>query len=223
MSKVAKIKPVKAQVSEETTTEGGALGRKRDHTLDARIIEAAINILAEAGFDSMTMDMVAAGAKVGKATVYRRWDSKAELVRDALIWMSRSSVELENLPDTGTLRDDLLALLKPYSMENSERKLRVLARLGSFFSEHRELAKEATIGISEPWTEINRALMQRALERGELSVNADIEMACQVIVSMTFYYSLTQNKSFDKASYSALLDNILLPALKNAVVRLKLE
>jgi AcrR family transcriptional regulator len=215
MSKVENIKPVKAKVSKEATKKSAALGRKRDDTLDERIIEAAINILAEVGFDSMTMDMVAAGAKAGKATVYRRWVSKAELVRDALIWMSRSSVELDRLPDTGTLRGDLLALLKPYSTENSERKLRVLARLGSFFSEHRSLAKEATIGISKPWTEVNRELMQRAVKRGELSAKADIETACQVIVSMTFYYSLTQNKSFDKASYSALLDNILLPALKN--------
>ncbi|NEL61347.1 TetR family transcriptional regulator, partial [Escherichia coli] len=106
--------------------------------------------------------------------------------------------------------------LKPYSTEKSERKLRVLARLGSFFSEHRDLAKEATIGISEPWTEVNRALMQRAVKRGELSAKADIELACEIIVSMTFYYSLTHNKSFDTVSYEVLLDNILLPALKNS-------
>jgi AcrR family transcriptional regulator len=216
MIKVEKIKPFKARESDEEMRESATLGRKRDQTLGTRIIEAAVNILAEVGFDSMTMDMVAAGAKAGKATVYRRWGSKAELVRDALIWMSRSSVQLDDLPDTGTLRGDLLALLKPYSMENSERKLRVLARLGSFFSEHRELAKEATAGISEPWTEVNHALMRRAVERGELPADADIETACQVIISMTFYYTLTQNKSFDKASYSALLDNILLPALKNS-------
>ncbi len=211
MSKAKEVKSVKAEISKESTP----LGRKRDHTLDARIIEAAIEILAETGFDNMTMDMVAARAKSGKATVYRRWTSKAELVRDALIWMSRSSVELDNLPDTGTLRGDLLALLKPYSTEYGERKLRVLAGLGSFFSDQQKLAEEATAGIFEPWTEINRALMQRAVERGELPALANIEMACEVIISMTYYYSLGQNKAFDKDAYSALLDNILLPALKN--------
>lgn len=216
MSKVKEVKPVKTKTSKEVTKEPPALGRKRDHTLDTRIIEAAIDILAEMGFDSMTMDMVAARAKAGKATVYRRWASKAELVRDALIWMSRSSVELNHLPDTGALQSDLLALLKPYSIEHGERKLRVMAGLGSFFSEHQRLAEEATAGIFGPWTEVNRMLMRRAVERGELPAQADIEMACEVIVSMTFYRSLTQSKTFDKDSYSALLDNILLPALKNS-------
>lgn len=71
-------------------------------------MEAVIDILAEAGFDGMTMDMVAARAKTGKATVYRRWSSKLELVRDALTWMNRNHHELDLLPDTGSLRSDLL-------------------------------------------------------------------------------------------------------------------
>ena len=198
------------------TKEIAVLGRKRDHTLDARIIEAALEILAEAGFDSMTMDMVAARAKAGKATLYRRWPSKGELVRDAVIWMSRSSVELEHLPDTGSLRGDLLAVLRPYSKDFGERKLRVLAGLGSFFSEHRKLAEEATAGIFEPWTAVNRALMLRAIERGEIAKGADVDMACEIVVSMTSHRTLTLSKPFDKAFYSDLLDKILLPALRNS-------
>ena len=191
------------------------LGRKRDHTLDTRLIEAALDILADAGFDSMTMDMVAAKAGAGKATLYRRWPSKAELVRDALIWMSKGSVDLELLPDTGTLRNDLLALLKPYSIEYGERKLRVLAKLGSYFSEHPKAAEDVMAGIFDPWTAINRRLMQRAIERGELPAQADIETACQVIIAMTSHRSLSQHKSFGPFDYARLIDNILLPALKN--------
>lgn len=190
------------------------LGRKRDDTLDTRIIEAAIDILEDVGFDSMTMDMVAGRAKAGKATVYRRWDSKAELVRDALVWMSTSSVNLADLPDTGTLRGDLLGVMKPYSLEYSQRKLRVLAGLGSFFSEHKKLAEDVNEQIFGPWTEVNRRLMQRALERGEIANEAGIEMACQVIVSMTLYRTVTLNKPFDKDIYSDLLDDLLLAALK---------
>lgn len=216
MRKVKEVTPVEPESSKEETKKSTALGRKRDDTLDARIIEAAIDVLAEVGFDSMTMDMVAASAKAGKATVYRRWSSKAELVKDALIWMSRNSVELNRLPDTGTLRGDLLALMKPYSTEYSERKLNVLAKLGSFFSENRKLAEEATAGIFEPWTNVNRTLMKRAVERGEISAASDIEMACEVINAVTSYRTLTQNKPFNRNSYAILLDNILLPALKNS-------
>ena len=201
-------------MSKTEIKKAATVGRKRDDTADARIIDAAIDILAEAGFDSMTMDMVAASAKVGKATVYRRWNSKAELVRDALIWMSKASVNLDTLPDTGTLRGDLLALLKPNSTEFSRKKFRVLAGLGSFFSEHQKLAEEANAGIFEPWANINRRLMRRSIERGEISAKADIEMACQIIISMTVYRTVTLRKHFDKRLYSTLLDNILLPALK---------
>ncbi len=129
--------------------------------------------------------------------------------------MSRGSVELEHLPDTGTLKDDLLALMKPYSSEYSERKLRVLAKLGSYFSEHGQIAEEAISSIFGPWTELNRTLMLRAIKRGELPAHAEIEMACEVIISMTSHRSLTQKKAFTKADYAALLDHILLPALKS--------
>ncbi|WP_310552175.1 TetR/AcrR family transcriptional regulator [Paenibacillus glufosinatiresistens] len=130
-------------------------GRKRDHTRDAQILEAAIEILAEAGFDGMTMDMVAARAKAGKATMYRRWSSKTELVRDALTWMNRNHLELDLLPDTGTLRGDLLALLKPQSIEEGERKLRVLAGLGSLFTQNSESINGE---IFEPWAAVNLEL-----------------------------------------------------------------
>ena len=60
------------------------LGRKRDHTRDAEILDATIEVLAETGSDGMTIDMVAARAKAGKATVYRRWASKPDLVLDAV-------------------------------------------------------------------------------------------------------------------------------------------
>ena len=63
-------------------------------------------MLAETGYDGMTIDMVAARAKAGKATLYRRWASKAELVLDAVACMKSSDVDLDRLPDTGTLRGD---------------------------------------------------------------------------------------------------------------------
>jgi AcrR family transcriptional regulator len=197
----------------EPDTTPKPLGRRRDPTRDKDILEATLDILAEIGFDSMTMDMVAARAKAGKATLYRRWPSKAELVRDALIGMSGASVNLEQLPDTGNLRDDLLGVLKPFSSEHYEKKFRVLAGLGSFFAQHEKISEEAMAGIFEPWTRVNLDFMRRAIERKELPEDADIAMACNVIVAMTSYRSF-RCKPFDKTFYATLLDNILLPGLK---------
>ena len=191
------------------------LGRKRDHHRDQDFLEATLDILAEAGFDSMTMDLVAARAKAGKATLYRRWQSKELLVRDALIGMSRNSIEVDHLPDTGSLRDDLLAVVKPHSMEYNERKLKVLAGLGSFCTQHQKLYDEALAGIFGPWIEVNTALMKRAMERKELPRDADIAAACEVIVSMTAFRTSIQRQHFDKACYQTLLDHILIPGLKS--------
>ena len=74
------------------------LGRKRDHTRDTQILEAAIDVLAEMGFDGMTIDMVAARAEAGKATIYRRWPSKADLVLDAVAYMKAGELDLSASP-----------------------------------------------------------------------------------------------------------------------------
>lgn len=188
-------------------------GRKRDPARDVVILEAAIDVLAEVGFDSMTMDMVAARAKAGKATVYRRWDSKAEMVRDALILMNRKSLELDSLPDTGTLRGDLLAMLKPQSVQARERKYRVFAGLGSFFSQHPDFAETGKAGLYEPWTIANRTLMQRAVQRGEFPAGADIETACLVAVSMAAFRGIIQSKPLDKRFFAEMIDSAIVPIL----------
>jgi hypothetical protein len=146
--------------------------------------------------------------------VYRRWASKPELVRDALIWMSRGSIDPDFIPETGSLRGDLLAVRRPYTAEFAERKLKVLAGLGSFYADHRTLAEETMEGIRAPWTKINRILMQRAQQRGEISAHADIELACAVIISMSPLGSFTPGKAPVREDYIALLDRMILPALR---------
>lgn len=190
------------------------LGRKRDHQRDQVILDAALLILAESGFDAMTMDQVAARAKAGKATLYRRWPSKGELVRDALIGMSRNSIEVDRLPDTGNLRDDLLGVMKPYPPEYTERKMKVLSGLGSFSVQHPALYDEALAGIFKPWVEINTSLIARAIRRGELPPGADAALTCELIVAVTAFRTSIQRKPFEKADYRKLLDKVLLPALK---------
>jgi AcrR family transcriptional regulator len=201
---------VKGMAANKKTAQ---VGRKRDESLDELILDAAIDILAETGYDRMTMDMVATRAKTGKATIYRRWSSKARLVRDALVSMSSQSVELKKLPDTGTLKGDLLAILKPHSADRQQKKSQVIRGLGSFFSENQEMAEETLADIFEPLNKVNRFLMQRAQERGEVGPEADIESACEMIISMITHRTQILFQSFDKEYYEKVLDGILLPAL----------
>lgn len=189
-------------------------GRRRDPGRDAAILDAAIEVLAESGYDGMTMDMVAARAKAGKATVYRRWSSKAELIFEAVRHIKRRQVDLEHLPDTGTLRGDLLALFKPQSVEEAEHKLGVMAGLASVLLQNPQLADAGDAAIVQPWALVNRMLMKRALERGEISANADIDAASQVLPSMAAYRALIQRKPFDLTFLTTMIDGVLLPALK---------
>lgn len=201
--------------SEGERTHTTRLGRKRDPSRDDDLLDATLDVLAEAGYRGLTMDMVAARAGAGKATIYRRWPSKEALILDAIARMKHIQVGLDRLPDTGTLRGDLLALFKPQSIEEGERRLRIMTGLASLLSEHQELAEAVNAVMIEPWAAAHRIFMQRALERGEISAEADIESVSQIIPSMAAYRALIQRKPFEKEFLVSLIDGVLLPALRN--------
>jgi AcrR family transcriptional regulator len=83
-------------------------GRPIDHTRDAAILAATRELICEVGYDRLTVEAVALRAHAGKATLYRRWPSKAALVLDA---MRERHDDVAALPDTGELRSDLIEAL----------------------------------------------------------------------------------------------------------------
>jgi AcrR family transcriptional regulator len=190
-------------------------GRKRDPSRDVEILNATLDVLVEVGAGRLTMDMVAARAGAGKATIYRRWTSKAELVIDAVAHMKRSQVDIERLPDTGTLRGDLLGLFKPQSIEEGERKLKIMTGLAALLSQDQALADAANDAVVLPWAEAHLALMQRAATRGEISASADLGTLSQVVPSMAAYRTLVQRKPFDFAFLVSMVDGVIMPALLN--------
>ncbi|WP_264479150.1 TetR-like C-terminal domain-containing protein [Lichenihabitans sp. PAMC28606] len=159
------------------------------------------------------MDMVAVRAKAGKATVYRRWSSKGDMVLDAVAQMKREQVDLSNLPDTGSLRGDMLALFKPSTVEESERKLRALAGLSALLAQDASLSGAASNAIVEPWVEANRAVLRAAIARGEIAADAPVETMATIIPSLAAYRSLIERKPFDRAFLVEMIDHVLLPAL----------
>ena len=188
-------------------------GHKRNHARDPEILDAALQVLAETGYDGMTVDMVAARAKAGKATLYRRWPSKAELVIDAVACMKKGDIDFEHLPDTGTLRGDLIAMIKPHSIEDGERKLQVMAGLVSILSRAPDLAEAVNAAIVEPRAAANRIFFRRAADRGEISPDCDIELLSLIVPSMAAYRVLVLRKPVDRPFLVSLIDGVLLPAL----------
>ena len=189
------------------------VGRPLDVTRDADILDAALDVLAEEGFDGMTIDMVAARAKAGKATLYRRWPSKTELVIDAVACMKNKDINFDDLPNTGTLRGDLVAMIKPPSIRDGERKLKVMTGLVSLLARNPELAEAARVAIVAPRAEINRRFLQRAIDRNEIRADIDVPMIANISPSMVTYRTIMLGKHVDRDFLVAIIDKIILPAV----------
>ncbi|MBN9186999.1 MAG: TetR/AcrR family transcriptional regulator [Microbacterium sp.] len=189
------------------------LGRKRDHSRDPEILEAALDVLTECGYDGMTIDMVAARAKAGKATLYRRWPSKSELVLEAVGCMKSSHVDLSSPPDTGTLRGDLVAMVRSPTLRDSERKLKVMAGIVSMIARDPELAVAARQALVEPRARANRIIFQRAIDRGEIPADADVDTLCMISPSLVSYRVLMLGEHVDRAFLLHVIDHIILPAV----------
>lgn len=188
------------------------VGRKRDHTRDAPILDATLAVLAETGYEGMTIDLVAARAGTARATVYRRWATKADLVLAAAARLSETDVGLTQLPDTGSFRDDVLALFVPDTPGDQQVRLQALIGLLMVAKTDTRLAHAATRAGVGPWIEANRVLMQRAVERGEFPP-ADIETLAQVIPMMCISRAVQQEPITREFSL-ALLDGVIIPALR---------
>lgn len=190
------------------------LGRKRDHTRDAVILDAALEVLVEQGYEGMTVEMVATRARAGKGTLYRRWTSKSELVLDAIGRVDSERPDHDRLPDTGNLRDDVLALFKPSSVGEVERRLKLMSGLNTMLAHDRALADAVYAAIVEPWARVLRTLLQRAVDRGEIPTPADLDTLAHVIPSMAAARGLLQHKPFDREFLVAMVDGVLLPATR---------
>lgn len=188
-------------------------GPKLDSARSAHILDAALEVIAEHGYEGMTIDVVAARAKAARATVYRRWATKADLAVDAVAHMSRSDTEQIVLPDTGSLRDDLIATIVPQSVEEQELRIRVMSGLVALARTDPRLAEMTAAAGLDPWIETSRSLLQRAVDRGEYP-DIDLDVMAQVIPLMCVCRAAVQQQPITPEFSMSLIDGVILPALR---------
>ena len=196
-----------------STEQRAKPGRKRDRARDVALLEAALDVMAERGFDGMTLDLVAARAKASKATLYRRWPSKTELAIEALGLLDTEEIDAGALPDTGTLRGDLLALLRPQTEEQDDRRIAITADLAAMSRREPQVAEKAMDAIVAPWIETLRLLIARAIERGEYPA-ADSTLLATVVPSVITYRQAVRSQAVPNEEFVALIDQVLLAALR---------
>jgi AcrR family transcriptional regulator len=184
-------------------------GRKRDASRDADILDAALDVLGEAGYAGMTIEGIAARVGAGRGTLYRRWPSKAELALDAVARLNAESADFAVLPDTGTLAGDLRGLVGSGSAEDDERRLRILAGLTPMLVDDARLAR----AIAEPWTTANRTLLRRAIDRGEIAASTDVDTLAALIPTLATYRVCIERLPIPPTYIAMLIDTVLLPAV----------
>ena len=160
-------------------------GRPRSERARRAILQAAADLLLDEGGDRVSMDAVAERAGVSKATIYRWWPSKEMLTVDALLeWAAAGSPPR----DTGTLRGDLLALVQPWVREIRRRPFgRVIAALVSEAQSDPAFAQVYRARFVEQRRVPMRAAFERAIARGEIRADLDLEVALDLIYGPLYH------------------------------------
>jgi AcrR family transcriptional regulator len=170
------------------TADAGAPKRGRPRSEKARvaILESAAELLLERGLSAVSMDTVAERAGVSKATIYRWWPTKETLALDALFneWAAATPATR----DTGSLRGDLLALMRPWARLAGSRPYgRVIAALITEAQTNPEFAVEYQSRFVEPRRDQTREVLRRSVERGEIPADTKIEVAIDLLYGPLYH------------------------------------
>ncbi|MGH3337925.1 MAG: TetR/AcrR family transcriptional regulator [Propionibacteriaceae bacterium] len=182
----------------------------RNSGREAAICRAALELLAEVGYDRMSMDAVANRARASKATIYRHWPGKYELVLDAL--RSRGVSEIAPI-DTGSLRGDLLAVLHAIADGIAGEDIELMAGAVRAMRAAPELANCVRDSLIEDKRDVARVIVDRAIRRRELPAHADPELLHQVAPAMILFQLLICAQPADDPYLEHVVDDVLTPLL----------
>lgn len=209
-------RPRSGEASTAPTAPGGPSderphgGRPLDASRDEVLRRAALELVAEIGYDRLTIDAVAARARAGKATVYRRWASKAELVADAFVCDAFKGIEA---PDTGSLRSDLLALSEHMWLRSGPvPRATVMAGMMSALLANPEL-RDAFQAAARPPESVVSVVIRRGVDRGEIPTPEDLETIGLVMPSMCMFHLVKKGSAPDRPFFESVIDRVILPAL----------
>ncbi|MGI8710267.1 MAG: TetR/AcrR family transcriptional regulator [Acidimicrobiales bacterium] len=173
----------RTHVVDDARSKRGA-GRPRSTLVDQAIRGAAQELLVEQGYGGMTMEAVAARAGVGKATVYRRWSTKAELLVDSLRGHDAPQVPL---PDTGDVRADVKTMLVAIQRSMAGQDGPIMAAFAAEKLRHPELrAVFERVFVTERRRHLEH-LVAKAVDQGELPTGTDVELLAETGPAICFH------------------------------------
>lgn len=190
------------------TTVAGRTTRRRGDALVEAIHAAVMEELAEVGYAALSIERVAERARTGKASIYRRWPTRLDLVLDAI---DHVMPRLDDLPDTGNVRDDLLLVLRRIATVMGSRE--GIAARACVDGTDDELARAVRERLLPPRKAMMLALLRRAAERGEINAVAVTPRIAET-GPMLLHGELLQRGEITDTAVAEIVDDVLLPLLQ---------
>ncbi len=181
---------------------------------EVEVLQATLEVLADVGYDRLTMDAVATRAKASKATLYRRWTNKVSLVIDALL-LTKATPEV---PDTGSLRGDLLAAYCGFGGHSGLMDGQAVATFSSVITalprdpEFAAAFREKVIG---PKIAMSSEIYARAKARGEVRADLDESLFGPAIAGICLHRVYVLGEVPDRELVARIIDQIIVPAAAN--------
>jgi AcrR family transcriptional regulator len=189
-------------------------GRPRDPSRDGVIRAAILHLLADVGYGALTMDAVAAEAGVGKATIYRRWRTKQDLVVDTISDLNAAEA---HVPNTGTLEGDLRALLHTLvGVVNGPAGAATLSLL-STVPRHPALAEAFRNGPVAVWQRSFDQVWEKAEKRGEVGPGFRRSVAAESIGALIVQRWLLTGLPVDEPFADDVLETVVMPLVRASV------
>ena len=202
---------VVVQQSEPVRSPRG--GRPRDPSRDSVIRAAILRLLAEVGYGALTMDAVAAEAGVGKATIYRRWRTKHDLVVDTLSDINRA---IAVPPDTGSVEGDIRALMNLIATTVQSPAGAAIRSLLPAMQYQPALVDAFRNGPLAVWRSAFSAMWARAEARGEVRAGMDKSVTGEAISALIVQRWLLTGGPLDPAYVDEVFETVVLPLVRNA-------
>lgn len=178
-------------------------GRPRSEVAHAAILDAAIALVREVGYDLVTMDGVAARAGVGKATLYRRFATKEALVAEAIERIMRGIPS----PDTGSVRGDLRQLLHvALAMYRDPATGPLLSGFVAAMARSERIASVIRGGFAARWRSAVHEALANGVKRGELRKRLDLDLVTDLVSAPMFYRYLMTGGPVDERLIDAVVD-----------------
>jgi AcrR family transcriptional regulator len=187
-------------------------GRPRDPSRDGVIRAAILRLLADVGYGALTMDAVAAEAGVGKATIYRRWRTKQDLVVDTISDLNRAG---STPPDTGSVEGDLREMMHQMVALISGPTGAATLSLLSTMPHQPALAEAFRQGPLAVWRQAYDDVWQRAEERGEVRPGLSRSTIAETTSALMVQRWLLTGEPVDDAYADEVLESVVLPLVRS--------